>query len=69
MEWILCSLESPNKDQEVLLTFKNSAGLHVGEATFKSDTYFYVVQTDNESYEDAYGIPVAWMSKPIAYIP
>jgi len=69
MEWILCSLESPNKEQEIILTFKNSVGLHVGEAVFKNDKYVYTAETDNGSYEEVYGIPVAWMKKPKPYVP
>jgi hypothetical protein len=65
--WILCAIESPQEGEEILLTFKNKVGFHVGEATFKKDTYFYVAETDNGYYESPYGMPVAWMSKPEPY--
>ncbi len=68
MEWILCSQQSPKENEEVILTFKNSAGSHVGEATFKNDYYYYVAETDRGYYEEPYGIPIAWMKKPEPYI-
>lgn len=66
--WKLCFKESPLEEEEVILTFKNSVGLHVGEATFKNNAYFYVAETDKGYYEEQYGIPVAWMKKPEPYI-
>jgi hypothetical protein len=64
MDWILCSEESPSSEEVVLLTFKNSAGLHVGEATFKNDKYYYVAETNNGYFEELYNNPIAWMKKP-----
>lgn len=67
--WILCAVESPQEGETVILTFKNSVGYHVGEATFKNDCYYYVAETDNGQFEEAYGIPVAWIKQPKPYIP
>jgi hypothetical protein len=69
MEWKLCSIESPKEEETVILTFKNSAGLWVGEAMFKDDGYYYIAETDNGYFEEMYGIPVAWMKKPDPYNP
>lgn len=64
MEWTLCRTESPEENQQVILTFKNSAGTHVGEATFKNNAYYYITDTEFGYYEETYGIPIAWMIKP-----
>lgn len=64
MEWTLCRTESPEENQQVVLTFKNSAGIHVGEATFKNNAYYYITDTEFGYYEEKYGIPIAWMIKP-----
>lgn len=69
MNWILCCIASPIEGAQVLLTFKNSAGLHVGEAIFKNDAYYYIAETDHEYFEEPYTIPVAWMKKPNPYNP
>lgn len=66
--WILCVKEFPKENQEVLLTFRNEVGYHVGEATYKRGSYFYIAETDNGYYEEQYGIPVAWMRKPEPYV-
>lgn len=68
MEWILCGVQSPNENQEVLLTFKNSAGLHVGEATFKNGGYYYIIETDIGEKEELFRLPIAWMKMPEPYI-
>lgn len=68
MNWILCGVQSPNENQEVILTFKNFSGLHVGEATFKNNAYYYIAETDKGYYEEIYSIPIAWMKKPEPYI-
>lgn len=68
MDWILCAVKSPKDEEQVLLTFKNKAGLHVGEAVFKKDAYYYVAETDNGYFEQQYGIPIAWMEEPSPYI-
>lgn len=65
--WILCAKVSPEEGEKVLLTFKNKAGLHVGEALFKEDTYYYTAETDNGYFEEVYGIPIAWMELPKPY--
>jgi len=68
MEWILCGIQSPEENQEIILTFKNSVGLHVGEATFKKDAYYYIAETDCDYFEVIFGIPIAWMKMPEPYI-
>lgn len=66
--WIPCNLISPIDDEEVLLTFKNEVGLHVGEALFKKDTYFYFAETNIGYYQEPYSTPIAWMRKPKPYV-
>lgn len=66
-DWTLCTLQSPQEGEEVLLTFKNSVGLHVGESTFKDGIYFYIAETNTGYFEEQYNIPIAWMKKPKPY--
>lgn len=68
VNWILCAVKSPKEGEKVLLTFKNEAGIHVGEAIFKKDTYIYIAETDGGYFEEPYGIPIAWMKKPEPYM-
>lgn len=68
MDWILCGVQSPEEDEDVLLTYKNSAGIHVWIATYKKNKYLNIVETNNETYEEIYGIPIAWMKMPEPYI-
>lgn len=65
--WVLCAKDLPNEGEEVLLTFKNLVGLHVGEALFKCGSFYYIAETDNGYFEEPFGIPVAWMKKPNPY--
>lgn len=68
MGWILCAIKSPKEGEEVLLTFKNELGLHVGESTFKKGDYYYIAETNNGYFEEPYEMPVAWMEMPKPYI-
>jgi hypothetical protein len=63
-KWNICARISPQEHEEVLLTFRNTAGLHVGMATYKNDSYYYIAETDSETFETIYGVPVAWMEVP-----
>lgn len=67
MNWVLCAKKSPKEGEEILLTFKNKAGVHVGEAIFKNDCYYYIAETDKGYFEELYRMPVAWMKKPRPY--
>jgi len=67
--WIPCSEELPEENQEVQLTFKNSAGLHTGEATYKNKRFFYVTDTQFGYYEEVYKYPIAWKPKDAPYQP
>lgn len=67
--WIPCSERLPEEKQEVMLTFKNSAGLHVGEATYKNNVFFYVTDTEFGYYEEVYKNPIAWKLKDVPYQP
>lgn len=67
--WIPCDERNPEENEEVMLTFENSAGLHVGEAEYMKNMFFYVAETDSGYYEEIYKNPVAWMPKPKPYNP
>lgn len=59
--WIPCNSDKKPKENEVVeLTFFNSAGIHVGEATYKGNAYFYVTDTTFGYYEEQYDNPIAW---------
>lgn len=68
-EWISCGKDFPfPKDGEVVyLTFKNSAGIHVGEATYKEESFYYVTDTIAGYYEEEYLNPIAWQPTPKPY--
>lgn len=66
--WIPCSSGTmPNENETIMLTFKNSAGLHVGEATYKNKMFFYVTDTEFGYYEEVYKNPIAWKPKDAPY--
>ena len=68
--WIPCSSGTmPNENETIMLTFKNSAGLHVGEATYKNKMFFYVTDTEFGYYEEVYKQPIAWKYKDAPYQP
>ena len=67
--WVPCSERLPEENQTVMLTFKNSAGLHVGEATYKNNMFFYITDTEFGYYEEVYKNPIAWRSLPAPYQP
>lgn len=67
--WIPCAEKKPKENEEVMLTFKNSAGLHVGEATYKQDMFFYITDTVFGYYEEVYKNPIAWIPKLKPYNP
>ena len=67
MDWIPCIKNKPKDGQEVLLTYKNSVGTHVGEAIYSKGQYLYIADTDTEEYEEIYSQPIAWMPKPKPY--
>lgn len=68
--WIPCSSGTmPNENETIMLTFKNSAGLHVGEATYKNRMFFYVTDTEFGYYEEVYKNPIAWKTKYAPYQP
>lgn len=62
--WIPCSERLPEENEVVILTFRNSAGLHVGEATYKKKMFFYVTDTGFGYYEEVYKSPIAWQPLP-----
>ena len=64
MNWISVITRLPKEWQVVLLTFKNSVGIHVGEATYKDSAFYYVAETDCGCFEEVYSIPLAWMEMP-----
>lgn len=68
-KWIPCVEKKPKENEEVMLTFKNSIGLHVGEATYKHDMFFYITDTAFGYYEEVYKNPIAWMPKLKPYNP
>ena len=69
-DWIACSSGVVSKEnEEVMLTFKNSVGLHVGEATYKNKMFFYVTDTEFGYYEEVYKQPIAWKLKDAPYQP
>ncbi len=65
--WILVEERLPEDKQEVWLTFKNSAGLHVGEATYQKNMFFYVAEIEFGYYEEVYKCPIAWKTKDKPY--
>ncbi len=68
--WIPCSSSvMPKENEEVRLTFKNSAGFHTGEATYKNKMFFYVTDTQFGYYEEVYKNPIAWKPKDAPYQP
>lgn len=67
-KWIKCDVQNPNDGQEVLLTFENGDGVHVGEAIFQQGKYYYIAETNEGYFEEAYNNPIAWMPKPEPYI-
>lgn len=68
--WIICNSGTmPKENETIMLTFKNSAGLHVGEATYKNRMFFYVTDTEFGYYEEVYKNPIAWKPKDAPYQP
>ena len=66
-EWIRCDVQSPKDGQEVLLTFENRDGIHVGEGTFSQGKFYYIAEIIDDYFERTYSIPIAWMPKPKPY--
>lgn len=66
-DWIPCSERLPEENEVVILTFRNGAGLHVGEATYKKKMFFYVTDTGFGYYEEVYKSPIAWQPLPKPY--
>lgn len=60
--WVPLNL--PEENETVLITFKNSAGTHVGEATFREGQFYYVAETDHGRYEEVFSCILAWMKMP-----
>ena len=67
--WIACKDRLPKENEVVILTFQNSAGIHVGEATYKNNLFFYVTDTEFGYYEEVYKNPIAWQPLPQPYKP
>ena len=66
--WIpLTADNTPEEEQVVDITFRNSAGIHVGEATYKKEKFFYVTDTAFGYYEERYESVLAWRPRPKAY--
>ena len=65
--WNLCLFDEPSENEEVLLTFKNEAGIHVQLATYKKGGYFYIAEIDNKYYEELFNNPIAFMKLPKPY--
>lgn len=68
-DWITVEQGLPEDKQEVIITFKNSAGLHVGEAIYQNKMFFYVTDTEFGYYEEVYKQPIAWKHKDTPYQP
>lgn len=68
--WIpLTADNTPEEEQVVDITFRNSAGIHVGEATYKKEKFYYVTDTVFGYYEEQYENVLAWRPRPKAYSP
>lgn len=68
--WIPLTTDStPDEGQVVDITFQNSAGIHVGEATYKKEKFYYVTDTVFGYYEEQYENVLAWRPRPKAYSP
>lgn len=66
--WIPLTADSvPDEGQVVDITFRNSAGIHVGEATYKKEKFFYVTDTVFGYYEEQYENVLAWKPRPKPY--
>lgn len=66
--WIPFSREiTPEEGQVVDITFHNSAGIHVGEATYKKEKFFYITDTVFGYYEEQYVNVIAWKPRPKPY--
>lgn len=68
--WIPFTADNvPDEGQVVDITFRNSAGTHVGEATYKKAKFFYVTDTVFGYYEEQYENVLAWRPRPKPYRP
>lgn len=66
--WIpLTADNTPEEEQVVDITFRNSAGIYVGEATYKREKFIYVTDTVFGYYEEQYENVLAWKPRPKPY--
>lgn len=55
----------PKEKSEIYVSFKNSAGIHTGIATFYNNEFFYFSETELYGYvEEKYTEVIAWMELP-----
>ena len=66
--WVYCYEKLPKEEKNVLITFKNSVGIHAGEAYFKEGKFleYNYVEEDSvtKTYVSEYGDVIAWMNLP-----
>ena len=66
--WVYCYEKLPKEEKNVLITFRNSVGIHVGEAYSKEGKfleYNYIEEDDQtKTYVSEYNCVIAWMDLP-----
>ena len=66
-DWILVNEKLPNNEENVLITFVNEVGTHIGESLYRNSKFFYTAETDTGYYEEIYSCVIAWMPLPTPY--
>ena len=67
--WIPCKEKMPKEAEDVILTFRNSAGTFVDMATCIRGKFYYISDVDGNYYEEEFKEPIAWMPLPDPYKP
>lgn len=67
--WIPCVEKLPKEAEDVILTFRNSAGTFVQMATYMRRKFYYISDADGNYYEEEFKQPIAWMPLPDPYKP
>lgn len=65
--WIPVTEKLPKEAEDVILTFRNSAGIFVEMATCIRGKFYYISDADGNYYEEEFKEPIAWMPLPDPY--
>lgn len=62
--WIDVKDNLPEKKQDVLVYFINSAGRHISYATYEDFAFWSIAETDTQTFKEVFPIVTHWMGLP-----